>query len=88
MLNKLVAIVIVNAGIASIAVSAYWAALDYAALVEANQLLKARERVGSSREIELIMHRETAHRLNVGFEGIWMGLGGILTAVGYTVGRK
>lgn len=88
MFNKLVAAIFVNAGIFGFAISTYWGALDYAALVQANQRLQSVQFSGSERQIQLLMHRENLHRINVGFEGVWMGLSVIVTAIGYTVGKK
>lgn len=47
MLNKLIAGVIISAGVGSMFLSAYWSALDYTALVQANQLLSAKAKTGS-----------------------------------------
>jgi len=54
--------------------------MDYNALIQASQKLQAVQSTGSDRKIQLLMHRENTHRINVGFEGVWLGLSGILVA--------
>ena len=88
MLNKLIAAIFISAGAFGFAVSTYWGALDYAALVQANQKLLSVQFSGSDRQIQLLMHRENLHRINVGFAGVWMGLSAIVAAIGYAVGKK
>lgn len=88
MLNKVVATVFMGAGATGFALSLIWASLDYAALVATNQRLQVLQDSGSDRTIQLLMHRENTHRTNVGFEGCWMGLAGILIATGYLVGKN
>lgn len=88
MLKRLIAAILINAGIFGFAVSTYWGALDYAALVQANQKLLSIQSSGSDRQIQLLMHRENSHRINVGFEGVWMGMSAIVAAVGYAIGKK
>lgn len=80
--------IIVNAGVAGIIASAFWGIQDYTALVQANQRLERSATTVSERQFQLLAHRENTHRINVGFDGTWLLLSGILAAVGYTVGKK
>lgn len=88
MLNKIAATVFMGAGATGFALSLIWASLDYAALVATNQRLQDVANSGSDRQVQLLMHKENTHRTNVGFEGCWMGLAGILITTGYIVGKK
>lgn len=88
MLNKIVGTVIINAGAAGVVASFVWGCMDYSALIAANQKLQSVAFTGSDRQIQLLMHRENTHRINVGFEGVWIGLSGILVALGYIAAKK
>jgi hypothetical protein len=88
MLNKVAALLFISAGVAGFGISAIWASIDYAALVVTNQKLQVLQDSGSDHQIQLLMHRENTHRINVGFEGCWMGLAGIIIVTGYLVGKK
>lgn len=88
MLNKIVGTVIVNVGVAGVIASFVWGLMDYSALIRANQKLQSLQFTGSDRSFQLLMHRENTHRINVGFEGVWLGLSGILVALGYIAAKK
>ena len=63
--------------------SAWWGVNDFVALVNANQAFqKLATTGGNQRELFIIAHRENTHRLNVGFDGTWMLLGGIIAGIG------
>ena len=63
--------------------SAWWGVNDFIALVDANQRFQKLANSGASeRELFIMAHRENTHRLNVGFDGTWMILGGILASIG------
>ena len=81
MLNKLIGSAIVISGMGAIALSSMWGIADYA------QLVKAMEQVDRC-GCETAMFRANTHRINVGFEGTWIILGGILTATGFVVAKK
>lgn len=87
MMRKLVALIIILSGLSTITVSAYWGSMDYIALVNATNLIEEKAKSGDSKGLELIKFRSDAHRLNVGFEGTWMVLGGIVTSLGFLVGK-
>ncbi len=64
-------------------VSAYWGANDFIALVEANQRFNEQaNRAADQRDLFVMAHRENTHRINVGFDGTWILLGGILAGIG------
>lgn len=65
-------------GIAVISISAYWGAFDYFMLSKANQRIQEEALELSEREFWLLLSREEAHRINVGFDGTWLLLGGII----------
>lgn len=88
MLNKLAAFVFIASGSAGVIASTYWGLQDYSALITTNQKLQASAFNSSERQFQLLIHRENTHRINVGFEGCWIGLSGILMATGYIVGKK
>lgn len=88
MLNKIVGGAIVNVGAAGVIASFVWGCMDYNALMQANSKLQSVQYTGSDRQIQLLMHRENTHRTNVGFEGVWIGLSGILVALGYIAAKK
>jgi hypothetical protein len=88
MLNKIVGTVIVNVGAAGVIASFVWGLMDYSALIQANQKLQSMQSSGSDRQIQLLMHRENNHHINVGFEGVWLGLSAILVALGYIAAKK
>jgi len=81
MLNKLIGSAIVVSGIGAIALSTMWGVADYV------QLVKAMEQVDRC-NCESAMFRANTHRINVGFEGTWILLGGILAATGLVVAKK
>ncbi len=88
MLNKIIGAVIVNVAAAGVIASFVWGLMDYSALIQANQKLQSIQFSGSDRQIQLLMHRENTHRINVGFEGVWLGLSGILVALGFIVAKR
>jgi hypothetical protein len=66
-----------------VVVSAYWGINDFIALVAANQRFEALATQGATqRELFIVAHRENTHRINVGFDGTWILLGGILAGIG------
>lgn len=81
MLNKLIGSAIVLSGLSAIALSTMWGIADYV------QLVKAMEEVDRC-GCQTAMFRANTHRINVGFEGTWILLGGILAATGFVVAKK
>lgn len=76
-------LLLVLPGSAVVVVSAYWGVNDFMALVEANQRFNELATKGASqRDLFIIAHRENTHRINVGFDGTWIVLGGILAGIG------
>lgn len=70
-------------GSAVVLVFTYWGIRDYTALVAANQRFTEVVNKGASqRDLFILAHRENTHRINVGFDGTWMLLGGILAGMG------
>jgi len=70
-------------GSAVVIVFTYWGIRDYTALVAANQRFTELVNEGASqKDLFILAHRENTHRINVGFDGTWMLLGGILTGMG------
>lgn len=70
-------------GSAVMAFYTYWGIRDYTALVSANQRFTELANKGvSQRELFILAHRENTHRINVGFDGTWILLGGILAGMG------
>jgi len=67
-------------GIFVVGISAYWGALDFLQLSQANQELTQSALELSDRKFQYLLSREKTHRINVGFEGTWilMGIGIIL----------
>ncbi|MEM1168988.1 MAG: hypothetical protein AAGJ08_07925 [Cyanobacteria bacterium P01_H01_bin.35] len=67
-------------GIFVVGISAYWGALDFMRLTQANQKITESYLELSDREFQYLLSREKTHRINVGFEGTWilMGIGIIL----------
>ena len=86
-------LLLVLPGSAVVVVSTYWGINDFSALVEANQRFNklATERpkgshdyayIGHQTDLFIMAHRENTHRINVGFDGTWILLGGILAGIG------
>jgi hypothetical protein len=76
-------LLLVLPGSAVVVVSAYWGINDFIALVAANQRFEALATQGATqRELFIVAHRENTHRINVGFDGTWILLGGILAGIG------
>lgn len=70
-------------GCAVVTASAWWGINDFMALVNANQQFQKLANSGASeRELFVIAHQENTHRINVGFDGTWIILGGILAGMG------
>lgn len=70
-------------GSAIVAISAYWGMHDFMALEKANQRFEELVTQGSGqKELFIAAHRENTHRINVGFDGTWMLLGGIIAGMG------
>jgi hypothetical protein len=70
-------------GSAVVAIFTYWGCRDYMALVAANQrFTKLANQGASQRDLFIVAHRENTHRINVGFDGTWILLGGILAGMG------
>ncbi len=76
-------ILLVVPGSAVVVASAWWGINDYMALVDANQRFQqlVTEKANQS-ELFVMAHRENTHRINVGFDGTWILLGGILAGMG------
>lgn len=87
-MNKLASLVIILSGLSTVAASAYWGATDYIALVHATNAIEQKVKLGHTDMLPLLYHRSNSHRTNVGFEGTWMLLGGILTATGFLVSKN
>lgn len=76
-------LLLVVPGSAVVVASAWWGINDFMVLVKANQRFQELATQGASeRELFVIAHRENTHRLNVGFDGTWILLGGILAGIG------
>ncbi|AFZ14583.1 hypothetical protein Cri9333_3773 [Crinalium epipsammum PCC 9333] len=76
-------LLIVIPGSVVMVASTLWGINDYMALVEANQRFqKLADEKASQSELFVMAHRENTHRLNVGFDGTWILLGGILAGMG------
>lgn len=76
-------VLLVVPGTAAAIASAWWGINDFKALMAANQnFQKLAERGGSQSELFVMAHRENTHRINVGFDGTWVLLGGILAGIG------
>lgn len=70
-------------GSAVMLVSTYWGINDFMALVGANQRFdELADQGASQRDLFVVAHRENTHRINVGFDGTWILLGGILAGIG------
>lgn len=83
-LRRLILILLlVLPGSTVVVASTYWGIRDYTALVAANQSFSELAKKGvSQRELFIAAHRENTHRINVGFDGTWIVLGGILAGMG------
>jgi len=76
-------LLLVVPGSAVVVASTWWGINDYIALVNANQRFQKLATQGASqRELFIIAHQENTHRINVGFDGTWILLGGILAGMG------
>jgi hypothetical protein len=76
-------LLLVLPGSAVVVASTYWGMGDYMALVAANQRFTESAKQGASqRDLFILAHRENTHRINVGFDGTWILLGGILAGMG------
>ena len=76
-------LLLVVPGSAIVVVSAYWGIRDNMALVAANQRFNELVTKGASqRDLFVMAHRENTHRINVGCDGTWIVLGGILAGIG------
>lgn len=70
-------------GSAVVAASTWWGINDFMALVKANQQFQKLASSGATqRELFIMAHQENTHRINVGFDGTWIILGGILAGMG------
>lgn len=75
-------LLVVPGGAVAIA-SSWWGITDFMALVDANQRFRElADRGANQRELFVMAHRENTHRINVGFDGTWILLGGILAGMG------
>jgi len=83
-LQKLILfLLLVLPGSAVVVVSSYWGINDFIALVAANQRFNELVNRGAEqRQLFILAHRENTHRINVGFDGTWILLGGILAGIG------
>ncbi len=76
-------LLLVVPGSAVVVASTCWGINDYIALVNANQRFQQLATQGAGqRELFIIAHQEDTHRINVGFDGTWILLGGILAGMG------
>lgn len=76
-------LLLVLPGSAVVLLFTYWGIRDYMVLVSANQRFTELANQGSSqRDLFILAHRENTHRINVGFDGTWILLGGILAGIG------
>ncbi len=76
-------LLLVVPGSAVVVASTWWGINDYIALVNANQRFQKLATQGAGqRELFIIAHQEDTHRINVGFDGTWILLGGILAGMG------
>lgn len=76
-------LLLVVPGSAVVIASSWWGLNDFVALVDANQRFQQLANQGAGqRELFIIAHQEDTHRINVGFDGTWILLGGILAAMG------
>ena len=76
-------VLLVVPGSAVAIASAWWGINDFKALTAANQnFQKLADRGASQSELFVMAHRENTHRINVGFDGTWLLLGGILAGMG------
>lgn len=81
--NLILFLLLVVPGSAVVVISAWWGINDFIALVEANQRFQQlADRGAGQRELFILAHRENTHRINVGFDGTWLLLGGILAGIG------
>lgn len=81
--NLILFLLLVLSGSGVVVVSAYWGINDFIALVQANQRFNQLATQGANhRELFVMAHRENTHRINVGFDGTWILLGGILAGIG------
>jgi hypothetical protein len=76
-------LLLVVPGCLVVVASTWWGINDFIALVNANQRFQKLASSGATqRELFVIAHQENTHRINVGFDGTWIILGGILTGMG------
>jgi hypothetical protein len=70
-------------GSATVVASTWWGINDFNALTKANQnFQQLATQKASQTELFVMAHRENTHRINVGFDGTWVLLGGILAGMG------
>jgi hypothetical protein len=83
MKSLILLLLLVFPGSAVVVASTWWGINDYIALVNANQRFQKLATQGAGqRELFIIAHQEDTHRINVGFDGTWILLGGILAGMG------
>ncbi len=76
-------ILLVIPGSLVVVASSWWGLNDFIALVNANQRFQQLANQGAGqRELFIMAHKEDTHRINVGFDGTWILLGGILAGMG------
>lgn len=76
-------LLLVVPGSAVLVASTWWGINDFIALVNANQRFQELANQGANqRDLFVMAHQEDTHRLNVGFDGTWILLGGILAGMG------
>ena len=81
--NLILFLLLVIPGGAVAIASTWWGINDFKALTAANQNFhKLAVRGASQSELFVMAHRENTHRINVGFDGTWILLGGILAGIG------
>lgn len=76
-------LLLVVPGSVAVVASTWWGINDFIALINANQRFQKLATQGASQsELFVMAHRENTHRINVGFDGTWILLGGILAGIG------
>lgn len=84
-LNKILGSAAVVGGVAVMATTFYWGYFDYHAAYQADKRLQSSQI--SEKELVMTMYRADAHRMNVWFEGTWLIMGGILSAIGLVIAK-
>ncbi|MEA5596219.1 hypothetical protein [Rivularia sp. UHCC 0363] len=76
-------LLLVVPGSAAVIASTWWGINDFSALEKANRNFDKLVSEGADqKELFIASHKENTHRINVGFDGTWVALGGILISMG------